>query len=227
LYRGHPIQLGMSTVTYRFTADDWADWAELQARQHWEKSGLDRQYRRLTAVALAAFVLGTILIVLGILTRGGTALAVGCLSFIFCLMLAAAANQCHLGKLLQMTRKQAVLTMPERMTNETEVSLTARGILEKDSCEERLTFWDAIEETQLTDKFLLVRDKNGNHLIVPVRAFGGEAAAQAFLLEIQNLRMRAAAGLGTSVVEAAASPVVQPVEPQQVQHQTAGWWRKP
>jgi hypothetical protein len=93
------------------------------------------------------------------------------------------------------------------------VSLTPRGVLETDDCEERLTLYDAIEETELTEKFLYAKDKRGGILLIPLRAFGGEVEARTFLIEFQNRRMQSAVGLAAPVPVLVEQPSPQP------------WWK--
>lgn len=112
------------------------------------------------------------------------------------------------------------------------VSLTPRGVLEVDETEERLTLYDAITESTLTDKFLYSKDRKGGVLLIPTRIFASSAAAAAFHLELENRRMRHAVGLTPStpiistpvpaarVVE--ATPVVS--TPPQTQA-SQPWWR--
>ena len=130
---------------------------------------------------------------------------------------------------------QAILHFEETQksygTSSKVVSIEARGVMEVDDCEERLTLWDAISEVHLTDKFLCAKDKRGGVLLIPMRAFGSEAAANLFKIEMDNHRMRHAVGLApaTPVVTQPTTQVTMPTVPQEAPQQqaTAGWWRKP
>ncbi|MGC4047730.1 MAG: hypothetical protein QM758_28385 [Armatimonas sp.] len=106
------------------------------------------------------------------------------------------------------------------------VSLTPRGVLEVDDCEERLTLYDAITETALTDTFLHCKDRKGGILLIPMRAFASSAAAVAFHMELENRRMRYAVGLTPAIstpVALVETPQVISVTPQAQAAQP--WWR--
>jgi hypothetical protein len=106
----------------------------------------------------------------------------------------------------------------------TTVSLTPRGVLEADDCEERLTLFEAITETALTEKFLSAKDKRGGVLLIPLRAFGSAAAATAFHMELENRRLRQSVGLApTHAPVETALPT--PVAPTRTDSAGQPWWR--
>jgi hypothetical protein len=206
----------MNNVTFQLTDEDLLLWSREQAQTALKpENSLGKGRRRFLFVWCAVFCLIAVVMagpIAALLLAGAMALSI--LFAYFALPFS----------LLQESRQRAWLTFGSRLERQPiTVSLTPRGVLEADDCEERLTLYDAIEETEMTEKFLYARDKRGGVLLIPVRAFGGEIEARAFLIELQNRRMQSAVGLATSVVAADDPQTLPPaasVAPQP-------WWKAP
>jgi hypothetical protein len=203
----------MNGVTFKLTDEDLLLWSREQAQAVLKPgNSLWKGRRRFLFVWCAVFCLiATVMAgpIAALLLAGAMALS---LLFAYFAMPFS---------LLQDSRQRTWAAFGSRVEREPiTVSLTPRGVLEADDCEERLTLYDAIEETKLTEKFLYAKDKRGGILLIPIRAFGGEIEARAFLVELQNRRMKSAVGLTAPVAvpvespqNAVASPVSQP------------WWK--
>jgi hypothetical protein len=208
----------MNPITYTLTPEDWGEYA-LWSFQKTKPP--QKFYRNKLLLFLAGFFMAFLVILsLGMplplllgpmfyfATIGALCLYLQSPEQIKRRVLASAKNEAH-------------------PSVEKTVSLTPRGVLEADDCEERLTLFEAIAETALTEKFLYAKDRRGGVLLIPVRAFGSAAAATAFHLELENRRMRQAVGLTPTATAASTTPVAaQPTAGSAVPPQgSQPWWR--
>ena len=211
----------MNQLNFTLTEEDWADLYEYRTQKSLRTN--IKFHKQIRWISLLG---GTILGFIFLYAAINIGISAAILMIIIGLIPAIA---CFYGSPITQKGRRAIAIQAYSGNARKEpvtVSLTPRGVLEKDSCEERLTLWDAITEVELTEKFLCAKDKRGGTLLIPMRAFGSESMARLFLLEIENHRMRHAVGLTPPATVAPTAQVI-PSQSAPQQQVAAGWWRKP